>query len=315
MKTILKICAVLFVLFVILVIGGIFLVASNLDKMVKTGIEKGGTYATGVQTTVDSVDVGLFSGSLSMQALKIDNPSGFSTPHFMTLASSDTQINLATLNEAKVRISKVRLTGIDLYLDKGNDPSNYNAILNNLKRFEDGDTKQSSDDTGANKPVVIESLVLEDISIHVANMPGISLLTGDIAITIPKIELENIGENENMTVGEIVGLVVKTVLSAAIESGGGIFPDDVLNDLIGGLGDLSSLSDLGIGAISGLGDGILDGATEQAQQTIDGIKEQGEKAVEDIKDQLDDTVKDAVDDVQNEIEKGLGNLFGNKKDD
>ncbi len=313
MKKILIILAVLFVLIIALLVGGVIIAAANIDGLVKAGIEKGGTYATGVETTVEGVDVALFSGTLTMNTLQIDNPNGFSTPHFMTLGDTDVEIKLASISQDKIIVPKVHLSGIEVYLDKGNNPSNYNAILNNLKRFESDETAPPTDtakDDVASKPVVIESFVLEDISVHVANMPGVSMLTGDVAVTIPRIELKNIGEKEAMSIGDIVGLVVKTVLSAAIENGGGILPSDVLGDLAGGLGSLSSLSDLGIDAIGGL-DGIGEDIGKQAQEAVDDLTEQGEKAIEDIKDQAED----AAEDIKKELEDGIGNIFGKKKKD
>jgi len=318
MKTVLKILAVLFVLLVLLVVGLIYWGASNIDSLVKAGIEKGGTYSLGVPTVVEKVDVGLFAGTLDMDGLKISNPSGFDTPHFIALGDSDIAVNVGTIMSDKVQFSEFTLKGIDVYLDKGGNPSNYNTILNNIKRFEDGGSEKPSDAEGANKAVVIDSLVLEDINIHVANMQGISLLAGDVAVNIPRIELKGVGEKERMKAGDVVNLIVKTVLSAAIEAGGGIIPLDVLNDLGSQLANLDSLQALGIDAIGDVGgllEGTVDGFSTQAEEAVEDLKEQGEKAVEDVKKEVEDKINETVDDAKKEIEKGLGNLLGGKKED
>lgn len=316
MKTVLKILAVLFVLLVLLIVAVLYWAASNIDSLVKTGIEKGGSYSLGVPTVVESVDVGLLAGTLDMDGLKVSNPSGFSTPHFIALGDSDITVDIGTITSDKVKFSEFTLKGIDVYLDKGGNPSNYNTILNNIKRFESGASEEPKNAEGANKAVVIDSLVLEDINIHVANMPGVSLLAGDVAVTIPRIELKGVGEKERMKAGDVASLVVKTVLSAAIEAGGGIIPLDVLNDLGSQLANLDSLKELGITSIGEVG-GLLEGGIEnfstQAEEALEDLKTQGEDAIEDAKKEIEDKVNDAVDDAKNEIEKGINNILGGKK--
>jgi hypothetical protein len=48
----------------------------SLDYIAKAGIEAGGTYAMGVKTTVDSVNLGLISGQAKVNGLTIGNPEG-----------------------------------------------------------------------------------------------------------------------------------------------------------------------------------------------------------------------------------------------
>lgn len=310
MKKVLIIIAVLVVL-LIAAIAGVFMFAlSQADNIAKQVVERGGSYAMGVATTVDQVDVELFKGTATMSGLNIANPTGFNTDHFFALASSDAQITLESINTNTVIIPKIHLSGINVILDKGKKPSNYNQILHNLSRFESGDAKPA-DATKQGKNVIINSLVLEDISIHVANMPGVSLLAGDVAVKIPRIELQNVGEKGNMKAADIFNLVIKTVLAAAVEAGGGIIPGDVLGELTNGLGSLSSLSDLGINAISDLNlDEVMGGVEEQVNKAVEDLGKQ----TEDIKKTVDDATKDVekkIDDAANEI-KGI---FGGKKKD
>lgn len=306
MKTAIKIIAVLFVLIVIGIIGIVFLALGQVDKIAKASIEYGGTYAMGVTTTVDQVDVAITQGTIEMVGLNIDNPEGFDTGHFFTLASSSASFDLESINTETYVVPSVHLQGIDVVLDKGQDPSNYNQILENLARFESGDSGPT-DAKKEGKNVIIKSLILEDINIHVANMPGVELLAGDVAINIPSIELQNIGEKESMNAGDIFNLVIKTVLAAAVEAGGGIIPGDVLGELGNGLAGLASLGDLGINAISDLD---LDGVMGQVGEQLDKATEDVQQAVDDATEDLSNTVDDAVDDAADKI-KGI---FGGKDD-
>ncbi len=326
MKTFIKIAAIIIVL---VVLGFVALIAfglSQADAIVKAAIERGGTYATQTTTTVDDVHLGLTDGTFEMNGLTIANPVGFSSDHFFKLAGTNVKLDTASITSNTISVPSVSFDGIDVILDKGKDPSNYNTILNSLKRFENSDTKAAPENRGGKK-VTIDTLTLNNIDIRVANMPGVSLLTGDVAINIPTIELKDIGKDKPMTTAEVVNLVIKTVLTAAVEAGGGILPTDVLSGLASGLTDLSSLSDMGITVLNDAGELVgeqLDNVLDQVGNLTDGAQDGIDNATKDlpagIGDGLKDATKDvtdqaekAVDDAKEEIEKGLGNLFGNKK--
>ena len=73
MKKLLKIGLVIVALLVIAAV----IVYFSIDSIAKTAVEKGGTYAMGTPTTVDTVNVGLWSGQIGMNGLVIANPAGF----------------------------------------------------------------------------------------------------------------------------------------------------------------------------------------------------------------------------------------------
>lgn len=332
MKTFIKIIAVLIVLGVLAIAGLVYFAFSQVNSIAKQAIERGGTYALQVDTTVQDVDIKLTKGTASLTGLNIANPQGFDTPHFFALDGADASVDLASvqnMSTAPIRMPEIKLSGIDVILDKGNNPSNYNKILENLKRFESEDTGgdtggsgSGSADAAQGPKVVIDSIVLEEIDIRVANMPGLSLVAGDVAINIPSIELKDVGKDEPMTTPEVINLVVKTVMTAAVEAGGGILPPEILGELGNGLSGLTSLGDMGITAVGDAGQIIgenVDAVVNEALKGVGKIGEEAGKAVEGLgqgaSDAVNDTVGKAVEDVGKEIEKGLGNLFGGNKNE
>jgi len=311
MKTAIKIIAVLVVLLIVGIVGVVFLGLSQIDRIAKEAIERGGTYAMQVDTTVETVDVNLTAGTATMNGLNIANPNGFDTDHFINLGDSSASVNIETINSDTIVMPEITLSGIDVILDKGGNPSNYNTILNSLKRFESKE-EATPDSAQPGKKLVIDRLLLENINIRVANMPGLSLAVGDVAVNIPEIELRDVGKEESMTTSEVINLVVKTVLAAAVEAGGGIIPGDVLSELGNGLAGLESLSDLGIEAISDLN---LDEALGGVQEEINKATEEVNQASEEILNKIDDTKKDIEDSIDDAKEE-LKNIFGGgKKDD
>ncbi|MCR9075374.1 MAG: hypothetical protein NXI07_04975 [bacterium] len=304
MKTAIKIIAVLLILLIVGIVGLVFFVLGNVNEIAKEAIERGGTYAMQVDTTVSTVDVNLGAGTATMSGLNIANPNGFDTDHFLNLGDSSARVNLESVRTDTIVMPEITLSGIDVILDKGGSPSNYNTILNSLKRFE-SEEQTTPDEAQPGKKLVIDRLLLEDINIRVANMPGVSLAVGDVAVNIPEIELRDIGKEESMTTAEVINLVVKTVLAAAVEAGGGIIPGDVLSELGNGLAGLESLSDLGIEAISEL----------NLDEALGGVQEEINKAAEDVQKSVDDAAKD-IEDKIDDATKELKNIFGgNKKED
>lgn len=287
MKKILIALAIVFVVVVLAIVGLVAVGISQIDTLVKMGIERGGTYATGVDTTVDTVEISLREQTFDMNGFMLANPQGFDTPHFMKLG--DTAVRVKDAGREVVTLSSLTLTDIDLYLDKGRDPSNYNTVLNNLKRFESGDKGPPPPESESMR-VIVESLVIENVGVRLANMPGLSVVTGDVAVRVPRIELQNVGADEPMTFGELIGLVVKTVLAASVEAGGGIIPNDVLGDLRGGLSGLTSLSDMGIDAVGDLGERLneqLGGALENVQQAGEEARRRADEATDAARDAAD----------------------------
>lgn len=290
MKKILIALAIVVMVVVLGIVGLVAVGLSQIDTLVKMGIERGGTYATGVDTTVDRVDVSIRRQTFDMEGFMLANPAGFDTPHFMTLG--DTAVRVKDAGRQVITLSSLTLKDIDLYLDKGQDPSNYNAVLNNLKRFESGEKGPPPAESEAMQ-VIVESLVIENVGVRLANMPGLSVVAGDVAVRVPRIELRNVGADEPMGFGELIGLVVKTVLAASVEAGGGIIPLDVLGDLRGGLAGLTSLSDMGIEAVGDLGKQI----NEQLGSALEDVQRAGEEARRRA-DEATDAARDAADRVR-----------------
>jgi len=308
MKKILIGLLVVVILIIALVVGLVVVGLGSLDKIAKEAVERGGTYAMQVDTTVEGVELQLMSGSATMTGLNVANPDGFGTEHFMSLGSSSASVDFESISSDTIIIPEIRLTGIDLILDQGGSPANYKQILNSLQRFESGD-KPAQPSNEAGKNLIIKSLVIEDINVRMANVPGLSLAVGDVAVNVPLIELKNVGEKESMKPADVINLVVKTVLAAAVQAGGGIIPGDILGDLTSGLGGLSSLSDLGIEAVGDFGKQIeaqLGGVTEQAGEVLDEVKDAGA----DLQNQVEDATKSVED-----AADGIKDLFGGKKKD
>ncbi|MHC4947921.1 MAG: hypothetical protein ACYTG1_06630 [Planctomycetota bacterium] len=301
MKFLLRLVGLLVVLVVIAAVAAMFLV----DRLARGAVETGATYALGVPTKLGSADVKVLAGEFEMGALNVSNPDGFDSPHFLRLDNGGVAVSLGSLREDVVELPHLTLAGLDMHLQRGGSGANYQVILGNLKRFESGDPAGDAGDKDG-KRFVIRKVEIRDVNVHVDLAPVGGDLT-KIDVPIEVIELTDVGSGTGggVLLTELSGVLVKALLAAIVDKGGGLIPADVLGELTSGLGDLSSLSDMGIGMVSELG-GSLDEIAGQATDALGDVT----GTVDDAKGKIDDLGNRAGDAINN-----LGGLLGGDKDD
>ena len=270
MRKLLKLVIALFLIVIIGIVGALFYI----DAIAKSAIERGSTYALGVNTTLDSADVQILGGQLELTDLNVANPQGFKSDHFLDLAGGDVQVTLNSLRQDLVHVPHLRLTGADLILERtpGTGEANYRIILDNLKKLQ-GDQPREA------KRFIIDELVITDLNVHV-NMLGLGEIADVLVPTIREIKLTEVGaeEGRGVTISELSGLVLKAILAAAVEQGAGRIPDDVIGDLRSKLAELADLDKLAeqvhLGEIQRKAEelGVPKEITDRAQEELDKAK-------------------------------------------
>lgn len=251
MKKIIKSIAALVVLLVVFVLAVFFYI----DTIAKTAIQSGAQYALGVEVTLGSADVGLLSGEFAMQDLKIANPDGFQSPHFLHLENGNTQVTLSSISENTVVLPMLTLAGIDMHLEKKGDKSNYDVIFENLSRFNSEDKPQKED----GKKFIIREVLLKDIVVHVEVD---LLLSGETKLDLPidEIRMENVGSDSDggVLLSELTSVLMKQLMLEIVKRGGGLIPADMLDELGQGLTELDSVAKVGIDVVEKIGDVLKD---------------------------------------------------------
>ena len=80
-----KVVLIVLGVIVVLVVGGITLVAMNFGTVIEQGIETGGSKVLQVPVEVADVDFSIFEGKGSIKGFTIDNPDGFDEPHALVV--------------------------------------------------------------------------------------------------------------------------------------------------------------------------------------------------------------------------------------
>lgn len=293
-KLIKRLFALGFVL-VLLVIGGVVLAIVNINSLAKAGIEKGGTYALGTNTTLQSADVGILGGTFAMSGLNVANPPGYKAPSFLSLGSGGVAVSLNSLSKPVVELPKLSLDGLNVALEKSGGKANFNVILDHIKKVADqaGGSGGSggSSSGGGEKKFVVNELSLTNIKISVDLIGGPADLTR-VNIPIDEIKLTNVGKTgtgvggTGVTMSQLASIIVQAVLAAAADKGGGVLPADLLGDLQGGLAGLGNLDNLQMSVAA------------KAQGTIEKI---GGDAVKKVTEKLGGEAGKAVEDATKKV--------------
>lgn len=234
MKKLAKLVAVLLVLLGVAVLG-IFV---YIDSIAKAAIERGSTYALGVETTLRWADVGILSGEFAMGGLKIDNPDGFDGDHFLQLERADVEVSLASLRQDTVELPLLVLSGVDMKLQRTLAGANYQVILDNLKRFESNQSKDPglSDESG--RTFVIREVLISDVNVEVDLLP-IGGQLNRVKVAIDEIRLINVG-SEGVSMSQLTNVIIQAILAAVVQNAADL-PIDLITDLGGGLAGLTGL--------------------------------------------------------------------------
>ncbi|MFB3893625.1 MAG: hypothetical protein ACE15C_16555 [Phycisphaerae bacterium] len=231
----------------VLVVAGVFIF---IDSIAKAGIEKGGTYATGVPTEVQSVKLSLLGGTFSMDNMKIGNPQGFTSPHAIKTGRFELEVAPTSVLGSTVQVRKFVLDGMDINIDTAGVKNNISAILDHIKGL-GGSGQPSAEASKAEKPagdsgkkIKIDKIIISNIVAHVQAPGGVVNIP---PIKVQKLELDNVSSDDNgATVSQIISRLIPAVLLAVTEQGKGLIPGDLLGSLNKDLA--STVGNLGPGA-------------------------------------------------------------------
>jgi hypothetical protein len=276
MKWVLRIVAVLVLLVVIAVVAVYF----SLNGIIKSAVQTAGTQATGVQTTLDGVNLSPFSGSLDLNNLQIKNPEGFTAATLFQLGQANVQVQPGSLMSDTLQVDKLHLDGTNITVAFQDGKLNIKEVLDHLKQFSGGGSDTTQDTSGG------KDVIVRDIRISNTKLTGtFDVIKGAdpviIATEIPTIEIAQIGGADGVPMPQLISQLLTTILSQSMDK---------------------LVQTQGFGQVTAaLG--------EQAQQQIEAATKQADEAIQDATSKANQ----AIDDANKKLNEGLGNLLGGKK--
>jgi hypothetical protein len=223
-----------------------------LDPLVGSAIEKGSTYATGVETRVGGVDASFFSGRFGIRDLSLANPPGFRPEPFVRLASARATWQSGSILSDTIQMDELLLDGVELNLERVGSGTNYGKILANLEKLSSGDKGNTAASQGG-RQLAIRKIEIRNVRAGL-RLSGVPLASGSMEVEAPSIVIDDFRSDGSTT--EIVARLTRAVLQAILENvlsaGKDIFPADLAKDLGRGLAGLK-------GAVGGGAKDVLHG--------------------------------------------------------
>ena len=245
------------VVLVVLLGGGVLLILSNLDALVKTAIESYGSAAVGTQVSVGSVEISLTEGAASIRYFSIANPEGFSDNPMLSFSELSVSLDLNNLNAENIGIVLISSTDPFVSYERANCTTNIDVMSQRLA----GEGPQEPEDAGTESEIRLQ---IGEVSIRniQANISDERLPT-PARVSLGDIDLQNLSG----TPAEITQQILTPVMGQLARNAGQAF--------------LNLASDLFTGGAEQLGETV-----EQGRQQVEDIVDEGRHQVEDISEDL-----------------------------
>lgn len=310
-----KLLVALVVLIVILG-AGVFAVIMYADSLVKAGIEQAGTQATGQNTTLSSAHLGFTGGSLSLDQLRIANPTGFTSPSILSLGEGEVQVSLMSLMDDTIEIPVIQLDRININLIRNKEgQQNLKIILDHLQALSSGSSNQPQtkpqEPAQPGKQFIIKKLAITNVHISLQGYGS-----EHTSVKLPPIVLEKIGSQTGggVLAKDLAGIILREITQQMLQNPE-LLPTLAISGLSQGLEGLGSLGDVGLVRVGEMNESVnklLDGASGDVRAAVGGeLGEEASKLLGNLKPgeggDMDKAVKDAT--------GALGNLLGGDQKD
>lgn len=271
---------------VAVVVLAVAIIWININGIVRSTVQSQAAASLDLPTRVGGATISLFGGSFKLSDFQVGSPPDFKAPNMLTLGEAGVQVSLGQLRQNPIHIAAINLDAPHVVIEASGTKLNFQALMDRQSKTP---TEPKNDKPTEPVKVIIDELTVNNA--QVALRPGLSIagLKEEYAVNVPSITLKNVGNadgsNNGVAIKEVVVQVLTALASEASKS----------KDLPG---DLQNLLNLNVDAVkqqlqAEIGKKIGD-VTKGLQKNLPG----------DLGKNLD----------QKAVEKGLGDLLGNKKD-
>jgi hypothetical protein len=195
----------------IIVVISIWLLASNLDGIVKRIIEDAGSNALGTHVALNSAEINLAQAKAALTGLTIANPRGFNERNALNLGGIEVVLDPATVTGDELVILSVIIDQAALTFEQIGSNNNLQALMNNLNSSIDSGST-ANDSTDGEILIVIEELQLNGASMTIVA----DQVSKPLSVTLPDITVRNIGRRgAGVTPDQAAEAIIQPILKQA----------------------------------------------------------------------------------------------------
>lgn len=205
---------------VIVLVLTVVIIYFSLNSIIASGITSFGTQATGTKVEVSSVNISPFSGTLKIKGLCVANPKNYHSENAFAINSFYVNMNLKSIFSDKIIINEVLIEDVTVDFEPSiSKGSNLQEINDNISAYTaSGKTPSREIEQKPGKKVVVKHLLIQNGMITVSS----NLIKTNIKVPMLKIEINDIGEGRDTSVGEVFQEVYIQMLEGISSSVSGI---------------------------------------------------------------------------------------------
>jgi hypothetical protein len=202
----------IFVVVVLLIIVVIAIAHFTINGIIRATVEKGATMALNVPTTLNSANLSLLGGSLSLNGLDVGAPAGF-TSHMLTVDGLKVIVNYSELRGQPIHISEIDIDNPNLTVEMSGTKLNIQALQQSSQSASPAPASPSGQSSSAGSiKLIVDKLALTNAKVGFnAGLPG---LTSPTSVTVPSLILTNIGNSGDSQSGDTLDQVVLQTITA-----------------------------------------------------------------------------------------------------
>lgn len=217
------------VLLLLALVGlGLGLAWWRVEALAERLVERQGSAALGVPTTLGSARIALAPAGVRPSELRTANPPGFADEPFFALASFALAPDLASLASDTLVIRRVEVDGVRVSLDRRLTESSCRALLDDLSR---GSAPAEPEPPGGGGQVRIDEIAVRDATARVRVGVG-PAAAPPVKVRIPELRLTDVGQAGTAAIAaQVTRSLVGGVLAALAKRGD--LPGELAGDLRG----------------------------------------------------------------------------------
>ncbi len=217
----------------------------SVDLIAKSMISSAGSKIMGVDTSVTSIDLGIFRRSTTINDLEVSNPPGYQHDHLLAVDEIYIEGRVGTFLSSSIDIPVLTLTGFDFDVEEANGKMNVTEVVEHIT----SQLSSTDDDDEDSISLNIQRLEIRDINIR-AQGRIVNITGGSLQAKLPELVLQNVGteSDEDELVGHLVGIVMDIVIKHIAANPIKGLSNLAISQISGSIRNIPGLKQIGLGA-------------------------------------------------------------------
>lgn len=202
----------------VIVVASLLWLGSNLNGLVKKGVERYGPRVTETTVRLGGVDIQLREGRGTLENLRIENPEGFSSSDAISFGEITLDIDPGSLTSEPIVVETIRIADPSLLLEVGEDGAvNLRTLQQSVNDYTSRSEEASRDPGGSAPP----RLAVKELTVD-----GGTLVLDATAVggerterTLGSFTLRDLGGADGVPADQMGQEILRAVLRRAMEKG------------------------------------------------------------------------------------------------